>query len=331
MIFNLVIIVCLFIFYSAYCVIKKNEKLSLLFALIFIVLSIVLRLNVRSDTNKDYENYLSLLSSDFTIFDAGVFKIFSEPYYYACFNFFRWISDGPDKIQLEKIYQLNFVFSTLFYLWLARVTDIHVWKKIFLFSFTYFLFTYTAIRNSVAYFLVTILFYELQREGIFRWAFLSFLAHISSLPVLLISFFKNRRPSFWVIAALIAIAVVGYTFGQMIESFSFIFQKLDEYSEYSLEQNSVHKIYFYLLLGVTLFLLLIDSSVVYNNIYLGLFVVYVILFMMNPVLGFRFSFYLILYLIVFPGYKNSIFNKLAQLAIPLFVGLLLFSFLDMSL
>ena len=331
MVFNLVVIVLLFLFYSAYCVVKKNEKMALLLALIFIFLSVLLRINVRSELNKDYDNYLSLLSNDFTLFDSGVFKIFSEPYYYASVQFFNWIAGGTDKMQLEKVYQLNFVFSTLFYLWLARISDIHIWKKIFLFSFTYFLFTYTAIRNSVAYYLVTILFYEVQREGVFRWAFLAFLAHISALPVLLISFFKNRKPSFWVIFSLVTIAVLGYTVGQSIESFSFIFQKLDEYSEYSLQQNSIHKIYFYLLLAVTLFLLIIDSSAVFNNIYIGLFVVYVILFMMNPVLGFRFSFYLILYLIVYPGYKNSIFNKVAQLAIPLFVGLLLFSFLDMSL
>jgi hypothetical protein len=214
---------------------------------------------------------------------------------------------------------------------LARIRDIHIWKKIFLFSFTYFLFTYTTIRNSVAYYLVTILFYEVQRGKVFKLAFSSFLAHISALPVLLITIFKNKRPSFWVIVSLSLIAALGYTFGQLFESFSFIFQKLDEYSEYTLDQNTVHKIYFFAVLCITLFLMVIDTSAVYNNIYIGLFLVYVILFSMNPVLGFRFSYYLILFLIVFPGYKNSIFNKLTYLAIPLFMGLFLYSFLDMNL
>jgi hypothetical protein len=192
-----------------------------------------------------------------------------------------------------------------------------LWKKNFLFALFYFLFSYVLIRNTPAYILVGILFYYLFKHKLIKISFLSFLAHISSLPILFFSLFKNKPVDRFLFIYLILYGIVLKII--LMLPFLDIKERFENYHNISENVNWIaHMWYFCFVLGVNLYLFLKNKNVIYNYTYSFIFVTYLFLQSTSPILGFRFSIYIILYLLLNPEFKlndqiEKWFDKLSPL------------------
>lgn len=314
----IILIAILFLSYSILCLNwARNSWVFILF--VFILVSVILRTVVELKLNADYPAYLQFVQMNSDLANNNIFVIlFNEPYFFYSITILRLFTDSSEGALL-LFYIINFIFSTIFFAWLARLKDISFWRKVFAFSFFYFLFTYTTIRNTPAYLLVGVLFYRVQREGTFKIAYLSFLAHMSSIPALVISLFKVKYPKPYILALIVAIPLMFLLIIQIP-----VFNLLDKFTVYSEDQEYgqgiLHLIYLLVITFITVFVFFYNRRYVYNDVYILLYTLYIFLFFISPVIAFRFSVYLVLFLIMFPKARDNdildtIFNKFGAIVL----------------
>ncbi len=118
------------------------------FAILYIIAAIVARYLIPLEANADYGAYYYNYGNYMEDKIPFYVKIFKEPYLFYVKRlleyFFRWEEVIP------ILYYFNFAISTVFFIWLASLKDVALWKKIFYYATYYFLITFTLIRNGPA-------------------------------------------------------------------------------------------------------------------------------------------------------------------------------------
>lgn len=307
--------------------ISKNKIIKLAFAFLFVVSTLILRFIVQNSQLHDYDSYFSVIGSIEPEFSYKV--LLTEPYYFQLVNYlFKYFSA---ETSINVFYGINYFFTTFFFIWLLFVKDIHPWKKVLLFSLFYYLLAYLLLRNTLAYLALAYLFYRINFKEVYKLSYTALLSHLSSLPALFFGGFKNKRGDL-----LLIFSVVLY-----ISLFSIIIklEAFQLYEKFSLYQDSTeygfsmfHKLYFYGFLFLNLVLFLLRRNIIYNYSYLPLFATYIILQFSNGVMGYRFSIYLIFYLLLFISEKKvySKLNILLNYSSILLIFLSIYNFKSIS-
>lgn len=286
----------IFALYAMLCATSGKKPLFFTFGVFFLFVSYVFRTIVPLEINADYYGQYYMARSDF---DFTFSSIFSEPYLFFIYRFFKEMYKDSES-SFNVIYILNFFTTSLFFIWLAFRKDLMFSAKLMLFAFFYFLFTYTLIRNSNAYILLGVFFYYFVRGRKFYPAYSSFLFHASSLPVVALSFLGLKKPSKKIFLYMLlggSIILIGLN----TPVFSHLFSKFSAYQELDYKINKTfHYTYFLFVLVFVYFIYKQKSRAVYNVLFLSLLLLYIILFVTNPIMSFRFSVYLMLYLLLYP-------------------------------
>jgi hypothetical protein len=175
--------------------------------------------------------------------------------------------------------------------------------------------------------LSAVCFYYLHRNKYLKITALSFLVHLSSLPIIFFSIFKNKLGD----KKLILICFLFFlSFNMLLKIQLFgIYEKFSAYEgDVVYGKNVFHKIYFFVFILFNIYLIFVKKDMIFNYTYLLLFVTYLILNYSNSVMGYRFSVYLVLYLFINPNldYKEKIRSRLLLL-LPLFFALFIFNYL----
>lgn len=301
--------------------IKSDFYLKLLLSTFFIILCITLKLNVDISTIPDFHMYFNEIGSSQPLLFSTMFK---EPYYYFCINYLHKYYSPLNSIKV--FYNVNFLFSICFFIWVSFLKDISIWKKITMYSLYFYLFSFVLLRNTPSYILTGILFYYLHKNKFIKISYISFFAHISSLPILFFSLFKNKP-----VDRFLFIYLILYCFLlKLILTYSFfgISERFENYQNIMHTINWFnHLLYLVLFISLNVFIFFINKKVIYNYTYFFMFFTYLFLEFISPVLGFRFSIYMIFYLLLNPELKLTykLDNKLNRLS-PLAVLLLYYNY-----
>jgi hypothetical protein len=245
-----------------------------------------------------------------------------EPYFlFLSKNLLSWFS----ILQVLKFYYFLLFFTGMsFFIWLAFSTDLSFWKKYFIFNLFYILFTFVLLRNGIAYVMLALFFYYLSKNIHIKILYSSILFHITAFPVLLFSFFRTKKINYYIIPiGLFLISLFVFLF---YSKYSMLYLKFKDFKKNSIAYNYLfHNIVFFLTLLIMFFYIRFHKHILNNYYFILLIFVYIILFYFNVVMGFRFSFYIILYLIMnvnlnfFPKFEKF-FNRISILFI--FLGIL---------
>jgi hypothetical protein len=332
MIVTVVLISILFFNYYLLCQnhIKIQNKYT--YVILFIFLSVFLRTIIPTEINKDYAGYFELYNFE-NPENLATFLI-SEPYLYGLFNFFQLFTTNK-RIVIENIYLFNLFISLYFYVWLAFKKDIYLWKKVIIFVFYYFLTSYVVLRNAPVYFIYAYFFYYSFRNLKYKRIIFTPLMHISSVPLLILLFYKNKRYySYLFLALVIFIPILITIVLPIIESVDEIRSSLDKadvYAEGMAEVGIFHKIYFCFISGILILGWLNIKEKIYHPLIITTFIIYYISFFINPVIGFRFSPYIIL-AILLNNFKSNFYipglNKFLNFSIIILLPYFIFTFID---
>lgn len=307
-----------FLIYYFLCI-NKKDSLKIPISFIFFLLSFIFFLLVDFSKMPDYQEYYAVIGLEGK--GQSFNTLFSEPYYFQIVNYFNLSLSKEASINV--FYFTNTLLTTSFFLWLSFKDDISPWKKVFLYSMYYYLFSFVLLRNTPSYILLATSFYYLNYKRIFFPSLFTFLCHISSLPVIIFSFFKNKYANI-----LLIFICLGYIFLfnvlTKLEIFG-IYEKLTIYKDDNqYGQGVFHKIYFYLFIFLNLILLFFKKDIILNYTYVLIFLTYIFLQFIGPVMGFRFSIYLIFYLLMTNTYNRIEKNNFYKNILSFFTIVILF-------
>jgi len=159
--------------------------------------------------------------------------------------------------------------------------------------------------------------------------------HLSSAPFLLLLFYKSKNYFKYLFLALILfipiLFIVVLPIIDSIEELQQSLNKVDAYTEGGSEVGVFHKIYFCFITLLFIFSWLNIKKKLFHPIIITTFIIYYISFFINPVIGFRFSPYIILVLLLnnFEGkYNFPALTKVLNLIIILLLPYFIFTFID---
>jgi len=316
----LFVLINFFLYYSLNIFDAKFIKNVIAF--LFFITSFILFLLINFPKLPDYQQYFNVIGIRDNEFTLKVF--FTEPYYFEIVNLLN--TKFSSEFSILVFYFINTIITTLFFIWISYNKNNSKWKNIFLYSMYYYLFSFILLRNTPSYILISIMFYFINRNKYFKSALFSFFCHLSSLPVLIFSFFKNKRADLNLL-----IIAIGYIFIfnvlTKLEVFG-IYDKLTVYQEdKDYGQNIFHKLYFFLFLSLIFYTYFKNKKLLFNYTFILIFVTYLILQSIGPVMGFRFSIYLMFYLFLnekfFPKNNNELLKNILSVSL---VILLLFNY-----
>ncbi len=329
MILLLTILVYLFFYLSCFNNIKSSHKYFFLF--LFLLSSILIRVLIQPELNKDFDGYFYL--HNFSDPEELISFIFSEPYLYLLYKFFNTFFSNKRDI-FSCIYWFNFVLTNSFFVWVATRIDLKIWKKMVLFTFYYFLFGYVLLRNGPAYILFAYFFYYSFRDRNFNKIFIAPFMHLSSLA-LMITYFHKKKYYYKILSAIFLITIPLYFFILLpilsnLDALKNSLDKLDVYSNGSDSVGLFHKIYFIFISLVLITAITFFKKEFRNPILLSTTLIYYISFFVNPVLGFRFSPYLFMSILLFnyKGEINMAFNKILDISSFVLLPYFIFTLLD---
>lgn len=322
--FIILVSLIVFICYYLSCLEYSSFSQKYFFISLFLFTSCFLRFYIPEEINKDYYGYLN---KSYSNPEGFLTFLISEPYLYLVFKLFNLFEN--DRIVIFSfIYWFNFLLVTLFFVWLSMKKDVKLWKKIIIFVFYYFLFGYVVLRNSPVYILFALFCYSSYKNQKFNAFLLTPLMHLSALPVTLIVFFKKKyylKYLFFLSLLLIPVFVIYIM--PLIENLIELQSIVDKANVYSKGAdnmyNIIHTVYFIfisLLVFKTLFFDRVFHPIIFTTI--GL---YYLFFIMNPVLGFRYSPYLFISILLFSNEKITIskfdyyLNRLSLFTMPYFI------------
>jgi hypothetical protein len=288
-------VICLFSFYYFASFRSQIFSQKCLFIFLFLIASITIRLLVPIELNKDYYGYLELHNFDNP--DNLSSFLFSEPYLYLIFKFFN-IFTADKKVIVHSIYWFNFVLSNVFFVWLLARRDLSVWKKIVLFSFYYFLFGFVLLRNGPVYILFALFFYYSYRKMFFSHIILTPLMHLSALTLMPILFNRNKYYfKILILFSVILLPLFLVYFMPLIESYLALNNALSKIDSYSSGVSTIgifHKLYFVFILCILSLTYVIYKTEAINPILITSSFIYFVSFYFNPVVGYRFSPYILM-------------------------------------
>lgn len=282
----------------------EAKKYKVFFSFIFLGLSYIFFFLVDLSKLPDYQQYYNVIGLREN--EISLKSFFTEPYYFDLVNLLH--TYFSKDFSIFCFYFLNTTITSIFFVYISFNKKLSGWKNIFLYSMYYYFFSFILLRNTPSYILVAVLFYFLNKKYYPKFSILAFLCHLSSLPILVFSIFKNKNADFKLF-----ILIIGYVFMfkilTQIEIFG-IYEKLMIYQDdKEFGQGVFHKVYFFCFLLFNIFLFLKYKNVIFNYTYILFLTTYVILHSMGPVMGFRFSIYLILYIFLNYNFSIGIKNK----------------------
>lgn len=285
----ILVILNFFLYYSLNII--NIRCLKHIISVLFFLSSIIFFFFIDFPKLPDYQQYFNVIGIQNN--EITIKTLFTEPYYFELVSLLN--TKYSSEVSILFFYFINTIITTFFFIWISYNSKNSLWKNIFLYSMYYYLFSFILLRNTPSYILIGILFYFINKNIYFKSALISFFCHLSSLPVLVFSFFKNKKADF-----ILLIIVFCYIFFFNILSKFEVFGIYDKLSIYQDDkdygQNIFHKIYFYSLLILNIYFFYRNKSLVFNYTYILLFVTYLILQSIGPVMGFRFSIYILFYL-----------------------------------
>ncbi len=303
-----------------------DRNLKILFAILFVILSYLLKFSIDVTKTADYDNYLHLITLDLPEFSLN--SLFAEPYF---FQIGSWLCKYYSKEQsLAFFTESSFIYSTIFFLWMAFLKNVSTFNRIIIFSLYYYFFAYIVFRNGPAYMLSGVTFYYLHKNIYLKATVFLFLMHLSSLPVIFFTIFKNKLGDRKLLL-MCFLFIIFFNILVRIELFA-LYDKFSFYeNEVEYGQSIFHKIYFYSFVLFNIYLFCFKKDVIYNYTYLLLFVTYLILNYSNSVMGYRFSIYLTLYLMLNPKLDYSETNRPTLIFLtPIVFMLFIFNYLTLQ-
>ena len=323
MIHNLKLVLIIINFFLYYSLNIVNIKyLKFFISILFFISSLLFFFLIDFLKLPDYQQYFNVIGirdNDFTL------KIlFTEPYYFELVNLLY--TKYSSEFSILVFYFINTLITTLFFIWISYNKNNSIWKNIFLYSMYYYLFSFVLLRNTPSYILISLLFYFINKNIYFKSALLSFFCHLSSFPILIFSFFKNKKADFKLL-----IIVIGYVlFFNLLTKLEIfgIYDKLTIYQEdKDYGQNIFHKLYFFLFLSLIIYTFFKIKNLLFNYTFILIFVTYLILQSIGPVMGFRFSIYLMFYLFLNEKFSPKDDNELIKNILSIsFIILLIFNY-----
>lgn len=159
--------------------------------------------------------------------------------------------------------------------------------------------------------------------------------HISSVPLLLLIFYKSKRYYKYLFSALVIVIPILITIVlpiiESVEEIRSSLDKADAYAEGMTEVGVFHKIYFCFISGIFIVSWINYKKKVLHPLIITTFLIYYISFFINPVIGFRFSPYVIFAILLnnFKGiYNFPAITKALNLIIILLLPYFIFTFID---
>jgi hypothetical protein len=308
----IIVTICLFVAYYLSSFNTLNTGHKYFFILLYLIFAVINRLLISPELNKDYYGYFDLHNFDDP--EDFVSFLFSEPYLYLIYKFFNlFISDK--LIIFNFIYWLNFSITNIYFVWLLTRYDISVWKKVTLFAFYYYLFGFVLLRNAPVYMLFSCFFYYSFRDKKFYNILLTPFMHLSALSLIITVFNKNKyyfKVLFFILLILLPVLLIYIL--PLLNSLIALqnsMNKIDSYSGEMLSVSIFHKIYFAFVsfaLAITFF---VYQKKAMNPILVTTAIFYYTSFFINPVLGFRFSPYVFMAILLF-NFKDEFSPKLIK-------------------
>lgn len=300
-----------------------------MFIIIFLVCSIVNRLLVEPELNKDYFGYYDL--HNFNDPDDIYLFLISEPYLYLVYKFFG-LFNSDKAIILSLIYWLNFFITNAFFVWLLRRGDVSVWKKVTLFSFYYFLFGYVLLRNAPVYILFACFIYYSYRNKKYYKVLFTPLMHLSALALIVLIF--NKQKSYFkalTVGLAILVPLMVFYFLPLLNGlilFEYSVNKIETYSDGMLTVSIFHKIYFAFICLTLVMTIFMYKRRAINPIIVTTALLYFVSYFINPVLGFRLSPYVFMSIFLYNNMDyfspkwTKVFDYVSLLLLPYFISTL---------
>lgn len=317
-----------FICFFLSCAVKK-KRFQGLSILVFVMVSVLLRLIIPTHQNPDYVNYLE---RDF--FLKGDLTDLFEPLSKIIYSISRFLEN--DHVgALENLYQINFIFSLIFFCFLALSRKVHLIAKIIFFSFIYYFSTYVVIRNAPLIYLLA--YYLISRKPLnLGRVFLLFSTHISSIIIPAIKIMSRTRLYIVILFSAITIIILPYLVEYILQKAE-LFGSFSLYVSYFSISNNISANHLILLGFNSLILLIIGFFSKFRNISKTTwvaYITYILGFVVNPVIGSRLSIYLLIFLLFttdslfqrLKGQKNLTLFKF--LFLPLSLAYTIFIFFD---
>jgi hypothetical protein len=283
------------VFVSYYFLLKvQSNYTKYLFLILFIFLSLAIKYIIPLNKLRDYFTYTRVLS-DNGYFVFQLYDFVFEPYFNLISkSLLHWFSI---PMVLEFYYYFLFICGMAFFTWLAFLEDISLWRKYFIFNIFFILFSFILLRNGIAYMILALFFYYMSKGRFLFSSFGALLFHVTALPILFLSFFRNKKLNFYIIPLGLAIILLFYFL--FYNQSSLFYLKFKDFKKNSLQYNyTLHNIVFTLSLLSFVLLMFFYKKILLNYNYGLLIVLYIVLFYFNAVMGFRFSFYILLYLLM---------------------------------
>jgi len=279
---------------------KLDVTLKIIFGVLFFFISFIFMVNVDVSKMPDYQAYFAVIGTSEP--ELSIKTLFAEPYYFQLVNLFA--KSHSTEFSIKIFYYINFILTSSFFIWLACMKDISVWKKMLLYALYYYFFSYVLLRNTPAYILVGLLFYTLQKNEFLKISVLSFMAHLTALPIIAFSVFKNKKADIYLF---LFVLLYMYFFKFIINlNLLDLYSRLSVYQENQDGPSIFHKLYFGLFIGINIFLFFKNKALILNYTYIFLFATYLIFQFINPVMGYRFSIYLVMYILLSPNFNFEI-------------------------
>jgi len=244
---RIVINLIILLFFNYYLLCKNYSKLGnkLIFSFFFIFTSIILRILIDPASSKDYIGYFEFYNFDNSVSLTSF--LVSEPYLFLLYKFFEFFVVDKSVI-LVCVFWFNWVLCMYFFVWLAFRDDLLLWKKIILFAFYFFLFSFVVIRNAPVYIIYSYFFYYSYRAIKYKSIIITPFMHLSSLPFLLLFFHKEKNYFKYIaIGLLFFLALLIFKFLPIFENIDALespLNKIDTYLEDTKQKGFFHQIYF---------------------------------------------------------------------------------------
>ena len=246
-----------------------------------------MRFFVPIEKNDDFFVYSQLFNYDF---EFSLEFILGEPYIKILYSFFALFFDEKMMV-LKSIYFFNFFVSNIFFIWLATRKNISIFSKIFFFSMYYFFFSYILLRNSLVFFAYAVLIITNFKK--IRLLLFSFFSHITALLPLVLVYIKNFSLFKLILLFLIFFSSI-YLFIPLN-----LAEEIELISKFSVYLTGLEKIslghYIFLIFNS---LFLIGTMMIFKfgnelKFIVFLFIIYILAFLVNPVIASRISPFLI--------------------------------------
>lgn len=306
---------------------KKREKDVAIF--IFIFISLFFRILIPFEENADYYPYAFLRTYEFDIS-----KPLNDPILKLVFNIYEVIFFGSRELAIKGLYWTNFIICNMFFIFLMRIKNLMLFKKVLFFVLYYFLFSYVLLRNGIGYILVALFYFYylnscfLNKRIKYLWAAIFF--HFSAIPILVVNLLVNITFKQAILGLLFSIVITILIFIGLDINIDVVLDKLSKYSNSNRQEGLFHKIWFYFMWILFLMSFLENTKLAKNRIGVLIFTIYLVAYSIQHVAGFRFSvYYIMYYLLINPNTKFYIkYKKVLNFSSLIFLAYFIFSFID---